>query len=485
MYDVIVIGAGYGGVTAAALLSRAGRRVLLIEKNNQPGGKGLTVRRRGYAYEMWGGVGVPANASRFHELVGLLGIESDVELIVPEGDSSALRYKGADGVWRSFSGPANQAEDPGALDKLRSVFGLSDDDIAAMGKLFIDVVTMDDQAIDELEDVGALGWIRSYGLPESLVSQMCCTLNLLFVAPVNRIAASEAAFTLRQLYTGGAGRYHSGGYGRVAELSAGYVVARGGRFLTGARVERILVDKGKVSGVATSDGIFRAPVVISNAGIQPTVLSLVGEEMLPASYVERVRSLEPSWGIVGARYFLDKAVLDVPMTLVFSDQSWWDDDRHAAAHRGEWPDASMVFLGVPDLWDPRAAPDRDRPEALTAALGSPDPLSPLNKVALARSEETIGEVFPEFFSHVVRREAYGAQQVSRMTRASVLPGQGGEAIGLAQVVGQCGSSKPDPRAPLPGLYFVGADAGGRGAGTHQAVDSGFRVASIVEEDWEG
>ena len=51
-----------------------------------------------------------------------------------------------------------------------------------------------------------------------------------------------------------------------------------------------------------------------------------------------------------------------------------------------------------------------------------------------------------------------------------------------QVVGQCGSSKPDARTPLPGLYIVGCDAGGRGAGTHQAVDSGFNVAALVEQD---
>jgi prolycopene isomerase len=69
-----------------------------------------------------------------------------------------------------------------------------------------------------------------------------------------------------------------------------------------------------------------------------------------------------------------------------------------------------------------------------------------------------------------------------MTRDSVVPGQGGEAVGLAQVVGQCGKSKPDPRTPLSGLYLVGCDAGGRGAGTHQAVDSGFNVTTLVDAD---
>ena len=33
-YDIVVIGSGLGGLTAAALLARAGRKILLIERNN-------------------------------------------------------------------------------------------------------------------------------------------------------------------------------------------------------------------------------------------------------------------------------------------------------------------------------------------------------------------------------------------------------------------------------------------------------------------
>jgi phytoene dehydrogenase-like protein len=37
-YDVIVIGGGLGGLTAAALIAQAGRRALLIERNHEIGG---------------------------------------------------------------------------------------------------------------------------------------------------------------------------------------------------------------------------------------------------------------------------------------------------------------------------------------------------------------------------------------------------------------------------------------------------------------
>lgn len=43
-YDVIVIGAGLGGLTAAALLARAGRKTLVIERNASVGGAASTYK---------------------------------------------------------------------------------------------------------------------------------------------------------------------------------------------------------------------------------------------------------------------------------------------------------------------------------------------------------------------------------------------------------------------------------------------------------
>jgi phytoene dehydrogenase-like protein len=43
-YDVVVIGAGLGGLTAAALLARAGRKVLVLERNHSVGGAATTYK---------------------------------------------------------------------------------------------------------------------------------------------------------------------------------------------------------------------------------------------------------------------------------------------------------------------------------------------------------------------------------------------------------------------------------------------------------
>ena len=50
-YDVIVIGAGLGGLTAAALLARAGRKTLVIERNASVGGAASTYKVGGLMVE--------------------------------------------------------------------------------------------------------------------------------------------------------------------------------------------------------------------------------------------------------------------------------------------------------------------------------------------------------------------------------------------------------------------------------------------------
>lgn len=51
-YDIIVIGSGLGGLTAGAKLAKEGKRVLLIEQHDRPGGCATTFKRRAFTMEV-------------------------------------------------------------------------------------------------------------------------------------------------------------------------------------------------------------------------------------------------------------------------------------------------------------------------------------------------------------------------------------------------------------------------------------------------
>lgn len=50
-YDVVVVGAGNGGLSAACYLANEGKKVLLLEKHNLPGGCATSFRRGNYEFE--------------------------------------------------------------------------------------------------------------------------------------------------------------------------------------------------------------------------------------------------------------------------------------------------------------------------------------------------------------------------------------------------------------------------------------------------
>jgi prolycopene isomerase len=284
--------------------------------------------------------------------------------------------------------------------------------------------------------------------------------NIVFAVPLDMLAASEAVHTFQDFARGGAMRYTAGGYGRVAEAFAQAVQCTSGEVRLRTPVERIVIENGAVAGVRCADATYRAPIVVSSAGLQPTVLRLVGEEHFDPGYVSYVKNLSPSWGLMGVRYFLDQPVFRYPVYIAYSDDSYWDSNRFLQAKAGHLPDDVLVFMVIPSQYDTALAPE-GRQCVLAATLCSPDPSSaggPDAELLWDKLEETVERLWPEIIPHVETKERYSTAQVSALTRDQVLPGQGGECIGLAQIVGQYGRHSRRPRSVARPLA-VGATRG--------------------------
>ena len=469
-YDVIVVGAGPGGVACAGLLAKGGMKTLLLEKNARPGGKALTMARGGYRYELWPVIGAPR--IRFEQLIKELGL--DLEFVLGTGPAAeAGEGTHAGGfIYRYPSGEYGPYQPPGPEP-------LSPEESAELGRLFSDINAMTPEALDELDLVSFDEFIGRYRVPQALYSYLAVWFNIVFVVPIDLLPASEAIKTFRDIMSGAGGAtYFRGGYGRLAEECAEAVKRYGGEVKLRTKVEQILIEDGQVRGVVTDKGAFNAPIVVSNAGIQPTVLKLAGEEHFDQGYVNYIKDLVPSLALLGHRYFLSKPVWKSHSYIVYSNDSPCNMERYLRAKAGEIPEDPLVIVFVPSVSDPGLAPP-GKQCAQSATLCPSDPKLKNPQKWFDKLDEMVAKIWPDVPQYIERKETYGPADVSRVTRDSVLPGQGGECIGLGQVVGQCGRFKPSAKAPLRGLFYVGVDAGGYGCGTHQGVESAFNVARMV------
>jgi prolycopene isomerase len=477
-FDVIVVGAGFGGAACAGLLAKRGLHVLLLEKNAKAGGKAMAFSKNGFVYTPWVVITAPIQDNAFERVLKELGMENRVELVTPDASGGAI-FKNAAGRYVPMPPmPSDSAMDPNLIFDWLEV---PQEQRAAALAALTEITLMAPEEIDEHDDISFAEFLTRYDLPKAVYGYLVGSIHdACFVCPADVVAASEAIRVLQMIFLRSGGLFAKGGIGRVAETYAASVEENGGRYITNARVQKILVEDGAVAGVATDAETFRAPIVVSNVGIQPTVLKLVGEEHFDERYLIYVRALVPSWGLPGVRYFLDAKVIQQPFGTIFSTESYWTVEKFKQAEDGKMPEHIAVLYEVPSNYDENAAPE-GKQIVLASVWGPADGNATDDhmKPWWQKCDEIMFQAFPDMPEHIERKEYYSVRDVSRLTRDRVLPNQGGECIGLGQVVGQGGRKKPSTSAPIRGLFFVGCDAGGYGVGTQQAAESGLNVADAV------
>ena len=476
-YDAIILGAGFGGSACAGLLAKRGLKVLLLDKNAVAGGKAMSLSKNGFTFTAWVVIGAPVEGNLYQVLLDELEVSDLARLVVPGAAGSI--YRTPEGKYVRMPDAPSEHLDPNIIFEW---LGIEEERRASALQFFANLTMMPPEAVKGLEGQSFAGWIQEAKIPDSLyafIVSLCC--DGMFMVPADSLDASEAVASLQKIFTRGGGIFCEGGYGRVAEAYCEAVRRYGSDVLMSTRVKRILVEEGRVTGVSTNKGEFRAPIVISNAGLQPTVLKLVGEEHFDKSYANYVKDLIPSYSLLGYRYFLRKPITETPFGVIFSDQSPWTLERFHRARAGEVSREGVLYYEVPSNIDPASAPE-GKQLVITGSFCPPSPdLSKEEIQAWADAGESVlFDAFPDLSACIESKDLYTTLSVSNATRDSVVPGAGGETIGLGQIVGQCGDMKPSFRAPIGGLFYVGTDAGGTGIGTQQAIESGMNVADAVE-----
>jgi phytoene dehydrogenase-like protein len=298
-YDAIVIGAGLGGLTAAALLARAGRRTLIIERNEWVGGAASTYKVGDLSIEAsLHETADPADPiDPKHAILARIGILDAVDwvptgsiyevrggpvgqpFVLPDGFAaarSALTERfpsSAAGVAAVLGDMERITSGLGTLSRRRDAFRDPREDLAALVKL-VPVVRDWRRSVAQVFD-------RAFGDNEPLQCALAANLPYWHDDP-DRLW--WVLFAVAQGgYLASGGRYVRGGSARLSQALADATKQAGGEILLGRQVTEIRLDgDGAPSGVVHADRRgaepmeARAPVIVANAA--PAMLAA----MLPS-----------------------------------------------------------------------------------------------------------------------------------------------------------------------------------------------------------
>ena len=271
-YDVVVIGSGLAGMTAANVLARAGRSVLLVEQHYKLGGMATWFKRPGghiFDVSLHGfPVGMIKSCRRYwtqqiaDSIVPLKNIRFDNPMF-----SLTTSFDRED-FTRLLTG--QMGVEPAAVESFfEAARGMNfyDDQTTTVRELF-------DRYFPGREDVIRL-------LMEPITYANGSTLE----DPAISYGIVFSNFMSKGVYT------FQGGTDRLIRLMHENLEQNGVDVCIRADVTKILVDAGSVAGVEVNGRTIRAGAVVSNANLKLTIFQLVGEEYFDRQFVDEARAV--------------------------------------------------------------------------------------------------------------------------------------------------------------------------------------------------
>ena len=307
-FDAIVVGAGHNGLVCSALLARAGKKVLVLEANEQVGGAAIT-------REFTDGYSVSACAHLLYQLqpevrkalkLSTRLASEDMTTIALSEDGNHLRLKGGnvDGVSENDANEYREFRKRTMrfANLLRKLFnkrpprlGTTDfSDLSTLGQLGLHLRML---GREEMQ-----AFLRLIGMNihdevterfESSLLRGAVSIDAVLGTHLGpRSPNTFMTFLYRLAGDHGRSAVPAGGMGSVSNELAHAARDAGVTIRTGMPVKRIIIGNGRATGVETESGEqFESRMVVSNADPKTTVMKLIGAKHVETGFARRITHL--------------------------------------------------------------------------------------------------------------------------------------------------------------------------------------------------
>jgi phytoene desaturase len=364
--QVIVIGAGFAGLSAAALMAKAGHKVTILEKNNQPGGRARVWEQDGFRFDM--GPSWYWMPDVFENYFALFGKKT----------SDFYDLKRLDPGYRIYFGKDNMLDVPAGMDQLEILFESIEPGSTKALRAFLEqaaykykismgeYVFKPSHSITEYLDFNLLkksfslqlltsmsAHVRKYFNNPKLIKLLEFPVLFLGATPQNA-PALYSMMNYADLVLGT--WYPMGGMNEIVKAMVKVAESQGAQIHLDTEVNHIGIENGVVKTVHTNKDDYPADLVIAGADYEH-----VDQHLIEPPYQNydkeywNSRTLSPSCLI----YYIgtNKKIAGIKHHNLFFDE---DFEQHARDIYTDpkWPQNPLFYVCCPSKTDSSVAPEQ-------------------------------------------------------------------------------------------------------------------------------